>query len=192
MLFNGKQLSDEELLSFAGVEEEATLYFLGALLGGAKKRKKKTYTKPKKQKHKPKKVRGGRTVKEARVTGVACRHAVHWRAKLHSCMQRNACLRRGAVHAPRVDTVHSKAGDSMLTLAWAARMTRAGLCGAGVGCLHAWLMHGWDRVVQASSQACALAACTVPRTNVCGCSRSWPCLRSTDCICLSFPFTVLS
>lgn len=57
VLFNGKQLSDEELLSFAGVEEEATLYFLGALLGGAKKRKKKTYTKPKKQKHKPKKVR---------------------------------------------------------------------------------------------------------------------------------------
>lgn len=27
-------------------------------------------------------------------------------------------------------------------------------------CLHVWLMHGWDRDVQASSQAYVLAACT--------------------------------
>ncbi|GAX84842.1 hypothetical protein CEUSTIGMA_g12263.t1 [Chlamydomonas eustigma] len=57
IIFNGKQLADEELLSLAGVEEEATLYCLGSLLGGAKKRKKKTYTKPKKQKHKHKKIK---------------------------------------------------------------------------------------------------------------------------------------
>ena len=44
-----------DLLSLCGVEEEATLYCLGSLLGGAKKRKKKTYTKPKKLKHKHKK-----------------------------------------------------------------------------------------------------------------------------------------
>jgi small subunit ribosomal protein S27Ae len=56
IIFNGKLLADEELLSLAGVEEEATLYCLGSLLGGAKKRKKKTYTKPKKLKHKHKKV----------------------------------------------------------------------------------------------------------------------------------------
>lgn len=44
-------------MSTAGVEEEATLNFLGSLLGGAKKRKKKTYTKPKKLKHKQKKIK---------------------------------------------------------------------------------------------------------------------------------------
>ncbi len=57
IIFNGKQLGDEELLSLAGVEEESTLYILGRLMGGAKKRKKKTYTKPKKQKHKHKKIK---------------------------------------------------------------------------------------------------------------------------------------
>lgn len=55
IVFNGKQLEDDDVLSLCGVEEEATLYCLGSLLGGAKKRKKKTYTKPKKQKHKHKK-----------------------------------------------------------------------------------------------------------------------------------------
>ncbi len=57
LVYNGKQLEDEQLLSLAGVEEEATLYVLGRLLGGGKKRKKKTYTKPKKQKHKHKKIK---------------------------------------------------------------------------------------------------------------------------------------
>ena len=60
IVFNGKQLEDESLLSLCGVEEESTLYSLGSLQGGmAKKRKKKTYTKPKKQKHKCKKARSG-------------------------------------------------------------------------------------------------------------------------------------
>jgi len=57
LIFNGKQLCDDSLLSLAGVEEEATLDVLGRLLGGAKKRKKKTYTKPKKLKHKHKKIK---------------------------------------------------------------------------------------------------------------------------------------
>lgn len=57
LVFNGKQLEDEELLSLMGVQEEQTLYILGRLLGGAKKRKKKTYTKPKKLKHKHKKIK---------------------------------------------------------------------------------------------------------------------------------------
>jgi small subunit ribosomal protein S27Ae len=57
VLFNGKQLEDEDVLSMVGVEEEATLNVLARLLGGAKKRKKKTYTKPKKIKHKHKKIK---------------------------------------------------------------------------------------------------------------------------------------
>ncbi len=36
--------------------QDATIYLSLSLLGGAKKRKKKTYTKPKKGKHKKKKV----------------------------------------------------------------------------------------------------------------------------------------
>lgn len=41
LVFCGKQLEDEQLLSLVGVEEEATLHVLGRLLGGGKKRKKK-------------------------------------------------------------------------------------------------------------------------------------------------------
>ena len=52
LLFGGMSLSDE--LSFAsyGICEEATIHVALALDGGAKKRKKKVYTKPKKNKHK--------------------------------------------------------------------------------------------------------------------------------------------
>merc|ERR1712226_856183 len=57
VLLNGKQLGDSELLSLCGVEEESTLYVLGSLLGGGKKRKKKVFTKPKKIKHKHKKIK---------------------------------------------------------------------------------------------------------------------------------------
>lgn len=57
VLFNGKQLEDEQLLTEAGVSDDSTLLCLLRLLGGAKKRKKKTYTKPKKQKHKHKKIK---------------------------------------------------------------------------------------------------------------------------------------
>jgi small subunit ribosomal protein S27Ae len=52
LLYGGLVLSDE--LSFAayGISAESTIHVALALDGGAKKRKKKVYTKPKKNKHK--------------------------------------------------------------------------------------------------------------------------------------------
>lgn len=40
----------------SNVRQDATVFLTLSMLGGAKKRKKKTYTKPKKGKHKKKKV----------------------------------------------------------------------------------------------------------------------------------------
>lgn len=57
MLFGGSQLEDGALLSACGVSDESQLYVSLRLLGGAKKRKKKTYTKPKKIKHKHRKIK---------------------------------------------------------------------------------------------------------------------------------------
>ncbi|CAE7233135.1 ubi3, partial [Symbiodinium pilosum] len=57
VLFGGSSLSDEMLLSECGLQEESTLFLSAELCGGGKKRKKKTYTKPKKIKHKRKKVK---------------------------------------------------------------------------------------------------------------------------------------
>lgn len=51
-MFAGRQLEDESRLESCGVSDDSQMYILMRLLGGAKKRKKKTYTKPKKQKHK--------------------------------------------------------------------------------------------------------------------------------------------
>ncbi|CAI2349301.1 unnamed protein product [Caenorhabditis sp. 36 PRJEB53466] len=53
LVFAGRQLEDND----CGLDAEATLYLSLALLGGAKKRKKKVYTTPKKNKRKPKKVK---------------------------------------------------------------------------------------------------------------------------------------
>mmetsp|Transcript_2536 Transcript_2536/g.4358 ORF Transcript_2536/g.4358 Transcript_2536/m.4358 type:complete len:152 (-) Transcript_2536:54-509(-) len=55
--FGGRVLSSSEVLEVCGVQDGSTLYESLGLLGGAKKRKKKTYTKPKKIKHKRKKVK---------------------------------------------------------------------------------------------------------------------------------------
>ena len=52
IVFAGKSLSDELTVAGCGICEESTLYSHMAMDGGAKKRKKKVYTKPKKQKHK--------------------------------------------------------------------------------------------------------------------------------------------
>jgi len=57
LTFAGRKLSSHELLSNCGIEDDTTLFLSLELLGGAKKRKKKTYTKPKKIKHKRKKVK---------------------------------------------------------------------------------------------------------------------------------------
>ncbi|CAE7456606.1 ubl-1 [Symbiodinium natans] len=57
LIFGGRSLRDEELIGECGVDEESTIWLTAELSGGGKKRKKKTYTKPKKIKHKRKKVK---------------------------------------------------------------------------------------------------------------------------------------
>merc|ERR1712100_501195 len=53
----GKSLDDSLTLAACGLTDESTLFLASDLSGGGKKRKKKTYTKPKKIKHKRKKVK---------------------------------------------------------------------------------------------------------------------------------------
>nr|ADV03058.1 ribosomal protein S27a [Amphidinium carterae] len=53
----GRCLEDSDVILQNGITEESTLFLNLELLGGGKKRKKKTYTKPKKIKHKRKKVK---------------------------------------------------------------------------------------------------------------------------------------
>merc|ERR1712224_906270 len=55
--YGGKPLTDSDILGECGVTDDATVFMSMNLAGGAKKRKKKTYTKPKKIKHKRKKVK---------------------------------------------------------------------------------------------------------------------------------------
>ncbi|CAG8612181.1 9993_t:CDS:2 [Paraglomus brasilianum] len=57
LVYSRKQLIEDRTLTEYNIEKDSTLHLALRLLGGAKKRKKKSYTTPKKIKHKRKKVK---------------------------------------------------------------------------------------------------------------------------------------
>mmetsp|Transcript_74594 Transcript_74594/g.168999 ORF Transcript_74594/g.168999 Transcript_74594/m.168999 type:complete len:157 (-) Transcript_74594:73-543(-) len=57
LIHGGRSLEASEILGACGLTDESTLFLAIDMVGGGKKRKKKTYTKPKKIKHKRKKVK---------------------------------------------------------------------------------------------------------------------------------------
>merc|ERR1719482_572708 len=71
LVYAGASLDDDSLVGDV-LEEEATVFLTCGLEGGAKKRKKKVYTKPKKIPHKHKKVDGNNKVTRLRKESPVC------------------------------------------------------------------------------------------------------------------------